>query len=359
AKDVRAAALGALTKLPLPDAVQMVLKAASGADLELIAERLRASGNPELLDFVLSETDKQLGELFKLNDKKQQATAITRMQHLLRCLDGRDDAGTEAALLKCFKRVGDLAAIKSEPSGADLNEMVASLMAHSSKRACEKLIAAQESLTGPMLSQAFFAARRTLSPAKVFDVFSPSLRAKPDKKSKKNANAFGRSEAIRDGLLSEFQYVSHRFHWGWRFGRMDDREPEKLPELDPRWLDVAVEAEQLEIVLPLARPGHAAANRFLKQQFDALGKKKDYEAHRVLEAMIRVQHPQATAAVVQMIQQVAKTAHAGYVGYWLGRMIPDLPKESAPQFEGLLPTLPEKMVDQLMEYVLALKNKTA
>src|SRR5439155_26427655 len=202
------------------------------------------------------------GELLKLKDKKQQAAAVMRMQHLLHCLDGRDDAGTETLLLKCFDRAGDLAAIKSEPSGADLNEMVASLMAHSSQRACEKLIAAQESLTGPMLSQAFLAARRTLSPAKVFEVFSPSLRAKPDKRSNKNGKAFGRLKAIRDGLLSEFQYVSARYHWGRRFGSVDDREPEKLPELDPRWLDVAVEAEQLEIVLRLARQGHSAVNTF-------------------------------------------------------------------------------------------------
>lgn len=359
AKDVRAAALGALTKLQLPDAIQTVLKAAAGADLELIAEQLRTSAHPEFLAFVLSETDKKLGELLKLKEKKPQATAIIRLQHLLRCLDGRDDSGTEAVLLKCFERAADLTAIKSEPSGADVNEMVAALMAHSSQRACETLIAAQKSLSGPMLSQAFLAARRTLSPATLFDIFSASLRIKPEKKLMKSSMAVARFEAIRDGLLSDDQYVGSRYHRGWRFGAINDEEPEKLPELDPRWLDVAVEAAQLEIVLPLARPGNAAANQFLLEQFRALGKNKEYEARRILETMIRVQHPQATATVVQLIQRVSKTPHAGYAGYWLGRMISELPKESAPQLEALLPTLPEKLVDQLMEFVLALKNKTA
>ena len=38
-------------------------------------------------------------------------------------------------------------------------------------------------------------------------------------------------------------------------------------------------------------------------------------------------------------------------------MIAELPNSAFPKFEALLPELPDKMVDQLMESVMALKEK--
>jgi hypothetical protein len=49
--------------------------------------------------------------------------------------------------------------------------------------------------------------------------------------------------------------------------------------------------------------------------------------------------------------------HGGYYWYWYGEIITALPRSEFPKFEAVLPTLPEKMVDHLMESVLELKNK--
>jgi hypothetical protein len=353
AKDVRAAALGALTKLRAADALDRVQKSLAGADLELLVERVRASDNPELLSFVLAEANAQFDGLLKLRDKPQQGPAIARMLHLLRCLDGREDAGTEALLLKVYEKGNVLAVIKSEPSGSDINETVAYLMSHASKAARERLIANHETLSGPMLTHAFVAARRTLSPAQLFEMFSPSLLAKPDKKAKKNAGAFGRLEAIRNGLFGHHVY-------DWRYSgpvafRM--RRLESLPEFDPRWLDAAVEAEQLDLVAQFARPGHAATNKYLSEQYAKARNKNDSDA--VLETMVRVQHPQATPAVLELLEEGAKARHPQYEAYRISRWIPQLPPEAAPQIEALLPKLPDNMVDLLMDPVLQLKNKSS
>jgi hypothetical protein len=209
-----------------------------------------------------------------------------------------------------------------------------------------------------MLTHAFVAARRTLSPAKLFETFSTSLQAKPDKKSKKSASAFGRWEAVRDALKYYADVFS--YNWDYRMRRVHvDERSQPLPELDPRWVDVAVSVGDLELVHQLARPNHAATNKFLAEQFTARSKKTgDYECQQVLATMVRIGHPGATEGVVQWLKQIAKSPHHGYAGYWLGRLISDLPKDAAPTIEALIPTLPEKMVDSLMDSLLALKNKS-
>jgi len=207
-----------------------------------------------------------------------------------------------------------------------------------------------------MLSCAFAAARRTVSPGRLYDLFSPSLLDQPDKKSKKTATAFGRLEAIRHGLADQVADPS----LAWRTSRVAyfGREQGDLPELDPRWLDAAVATGDLDLVQQLARPNHPATNRFLPEQFAAsLKKSADYNSQRVLDTMVRIGHPEATKGVLELLKQFAASPYHGSVGYWIGRMIPDLPKSSATQLEALLPSLPEKMVDSLMESLLALKNK--
>jgi hypothetical protein len=352
-KEVRTAALRALTKVDSAAAIEAVQKAAAKDDLDALVDSLRDSSHPVLAKFVLAEADRQLTALLKLKDKKDQTPAVQRLLLWLHCLDGRDDPDVEAFLLSIFGKAAVLADIKSEPSGSDVNELVAALLAHGSPKCRQALIAAQELLSGPMLSQAFFAARRSLDPAQVFKLFSPCLSAQPEKKSKKNAQAFGRLEAIRHGLISATENALYLYRR--RFHRWTNAEESPLPPLDPRWLDVAVEGGHLDVVLPLARPEHAAANRFLSEQFAT--KNQRYHV-QILETMVRIQHPEATDAVVQTLTQSAKSTSDAYVAYWIGRLIPDLPPAAAARLEALLPTLPEKTVDRLIGFVLELKQKS-
>jgi hypothetical protein len=129
-----------------------------------------------------------------------------------------------------------------------------------------------------------------------------------------------------------------------------------LPPLDARWLDAAVESGSQDLVCRLARPDYPGTNKFLAGKLTEL--KKPHEAQEVLRTMIRIRHPGATEAVVNELKKLAKEpSHHYYLSYWYGPMIADLPRSALATFEALMPTLPDKMVDQLMESVLALKNK--
>ncbi len=73
--------------------------------------------------------------------------------------------------------------------------------------------------------------------------------------------------------------------------------------------------------------------------------------------MVDVQHPEATDAVIELIKRSAKSKTA-YGYYWIGHLIPQLPPDEAvPKLDALLPTLPEKMIDQLLDSVTTLKNR--
>jgi hypothetical protein len=85
--------------------------------------------------------------------------------------------------------------------------------------------------------------------------------------------------------------------------------------------------------------------------------KKSNESHQLLQTMVRISHPDAADAVIDALKRQAKETSHYYAGYWYGRLIADMPRSALPKFEELLPTLPDKMVDQLIDSVLALKNK--
>jgi hypothetical protein len=357
AKDVRAAALRALTAAGTnkTEVLATLKKAIAGADLELIVARVKKSRLPEIQAYVLEQARTLTAELLKCKDKAQQGAAVMRLQQLVTCLEERSDAPAETFLLELFEKAPALAAIKSEPSGADLNEWVAHVLSHGTPKMQQRLVAAHKTLTGGMISPAVYAARAILTPAKFYEEFSPLLMGLSDKRAKKKSDAQDRAEAVQQVLTSTGEHYIYRRWVGW-MPPHERREDQKLKELDSRWLDAAVSAGSVDLVCAMARPGHDGCNRFLSDQLAKL--KRTNEAQEVLRTMVRVQHPDAADAVIDALKAQAKETSYFYFSYWYGRMIAALPRSALPRFEELLPTLPDKMVDQLMDSVLALKNKS-
>jgi hypothetical protein len=123
--------------------------------------------------------------------------------------------------------------------------------------------------------------------------------------------------------------------------------------LDPRWIDAAVETGELWLVCEMATPGHAKVQEFFTK---ALGEVKPDDVHRVLETMVRIGHPAAIDAIIDAIAKDAKSTRS-YMGYWYGPMIVAMPRSALPRIEALMTTLPDKVVDQLMDSVMELKAK--
>jgi hypothetical protein len=349
ARDVRAAAFRALSaaSTTTADVIAALKKAIDSDDLELIVSRVQQCKLPEIQEYVLEQAEAHWTLTLKCKEKKDQAAAITRMQQLVSCLEWRSDAKTESFLLNCLKSAGVVAAIKSEPSGSDLNELIAHILAHGTPRMQQRLAAAHASLGGEMLSSAIFAARATMTPDAFYREFRPLLKPMEEKRAKKDER--------RDALIEVLRSDGDRyFYRSWTREDYEEDKKTNLPELDPRWLDAAVEANAPELVCALARPGNEAVHRFLSGH---LAKAKANDGYDLMETMVRIGHPEATDAVIAAIKKESKGTSTYYYGYHYARMVADLPRSALPKLEELLATLPDKMVDSLMDSVLALKNK--
>jgi hypothetical protein len=355
AKEVRTAALNALGRSSANEATKLLCDAINNADLVPATEPLRLSRNPVVTGALLEAAGKQFDALIasKEKDVKKLGQQNQRMCLLLECLRVREDMNTEKLLLRIFGHVDQLTGLKGEPSGLDVAERLVSVMSVSSPSVQSQLVDAHETLPAEGIQEVFLAACRCRKPAEVFSLFSPYLTANINVKKKNQTPAYAKREAIINLLLQRRRH--------WYHDSEEDSSTENLEEnLDPQWLDLAVRLGHSDLVQALAVPGHDGANVLLSKLFkQQLGKAgTGYEVVGVLDTMIRVGHPEATDATIELIKKAAKAKY--YYGYyWFGNMITRLPKsEALPKLEALLPTLPEKMIDQLLGYITELKQST-
>jgi len=362
AKDVRAAALAALSNSTAPKALAAVQAAIQGNDLELTVQPLRSTANPQLVQALLDEA----GTLFSAlvaggkndSDKGKQAG---RMLLLLDCLRGRGDQGSADFLLACFERRDELAAVKGEPSGKDVQERLIATMANGPRSVQQELAVAHATLSAEQLPEAFWAACRTCPPAEVYDLFSPYLLAKGDAKDKKRKPAAAKRAALVGTFIQLERWSGYAY---FSTSPPDAATPANrislLAGLDERWLDLAVAERQLDLVRALVRPGHSAAQRYLAESYqEVIQAAADVTAcAQALEPLIRVEHPAADDYLIAALSTFAKDTHTwGFAQ--LCMLIPLLPNRALPKLESLLPTLPERKVDSVLDYVTQLKNRLA
>lgn len=363
AKDVRAAALKALAKMDAEEALTTVSKAIDSADLQIAIYPVRQSQNQKLISYVTHRAEEALDALFKVKDKKESPKQVGRVQMLLYCLQGRTDKPTETLLLKMFGKRDEIAKIKGDPGGEDLNIQISRTLASGSKAMREAIVNVHSTLEGEHLKVALITARRIWTPAEVYKQFSPYLQM--EKKGKKSDTTSKRQavcEVLVAGPYDHDWILRDTFVDDGAYGVDDDEEasqPKRI-EWDPRWLDLAVEAEEAEVVVQLAQPGHKGAQAFLRKEYDRLLKKNDiHDLDDVLEALIRTNHPDSTDCLIEGIKKFTKGKQSWGL-YWIARQIPDLPPaEALPKLEALLPSLDEKVVDSMIGFMEELRSKAA
>lgn len=352
AQDVRAAAYKALVGVDADEAVAVLAKALTGKDFSLAADAIEEAKHPKFVDVLAAEIRTSIDGLPKQKDKKAVGTAIHRLVHLMGSLPKGDFASADALLLDLFARRAELAKLKGEMfSGSDLVEAVIRAMEHGSKATQAKLVAAHAELTPDELQHAVRAGRECLTPTQFFDTFSPYLAAKVDEKKKGKDPAWARREAVVGGFETHYSF----YHW---YSDEDNPFRPKLPPFDPRWLDLAVKAKQLDLVNALARPDHAGALEFAKAEFDAAltkAKSPDELTH-TLSVLLRLKHPSTTDAYFAALGKRNKKT-AFYHHYWFASIVPRLSKDALTRLEELVAGMPDSESKHWLDAIQELRTK--
>ncbi len=363
AKDVRAAALEGMSETKHADVTEAFKAALTGKDVEIAARPASRNPDAKLLKWLLEEGRSQLEALLTTKTKSKLGPLVVRFHTFLTCFHGRTDKQTVAFLGDCFDRREDLAGLASKDhyDGDEIVWKVAGLLCHTNAKAQLKRVAdAHATLPPSVLSFAMVAAAITSKPDEVFTTFSPYLLAKKPK-GKRGDQTAERRQAVRSVLAQ----TRHYEYWRYADHDLDLDVADRVQELtfDERWLDTAVEIDDVDLVITLLRKDHAESAKYLESQARKLMKRRDadWELMRVLEAMLDAEHPRATELYLETLEKFlgkkSRRVSHGYYGYWYGRLIPKLPKSAVPDLEALLPHLHDNAVDAIADQVVELKSK--
>ena len=351
AQDVRAAAYRALAKVDKPEAVAVLAKALVGKDYGWAANAIEQSKSPKLAELLARDIRAAVEGLPKLKDKKAISASVERILRLIRSFPDGEYASEDALLLDLFARRRELAKVKGDgESGADIGEAVVCSMGRGSKAVQEKLVAARDELDPEELTWAFLAGRSILTPAQLYNTFSPFVTAKVDEKKKAKDPAWAKREALLDTMDDSSQYFS------WH----DDDDDPTVPEqpYDPRWLGHALGLGRLSLVHALAPAGHPEAQAFASTAFDAALKKakSPEDVHEELIGLVKLKHPGAADAFFAALAKRGKKA-SYYHHYWYTAMVPRLPKEALPRLEEMVAAMPENEANHWLDAIQELRTR--
>jgi hypothetical protein len=338
-KSVRVAALRALATYDREEVTKLFTELLKGKSLDILAEALRVVRNRQVVNSLLEE-GRRVFDLLLKGDNEQ----IPRFSEVLGCVEGRKDA--EEFLLGCFNQCDKLAKLKAPKtfilSGTDVMAQLASLVYQTgSPRALDAVLAKRDVLPASAFGEVLQSALRTWPPAKVYEEFSPLLAQKKGAGKEKNAElqqiigTYGHQE---DSGVDELE---------------DPDSPEaqalKKVEWDPRWVDAAIKANEVEVVCSLAGPGNKNAVNFLLK---ALDEKKQFRTGMIIEALARCQYQKITDAFLDQVARRAKKAT--FYDWELQQLFASarhLPVSDLPRLDEFAGKLDEKFVDQFLEAI--------
>lgn len=366
AKEVRQAALNAISSFTENEAVESLLSALKGKDLDIAAGPASRNPSPKLLKHLIEEAHDQLELILTTKDKEKRTKAATRFLGLLSAFVSRDDAESIAFLIECFEEREAIAKQTNnlEIDGSSINLMVACLMVRTNSEEAQRLLVnAHPSLEAEVLEWAMIAAVRVRTPKQVYDLFSPYYFAKIPWKQNESPelSKFNRIRDVLSLVAGEDEggggrhvvyYESHP--------QIADSALVEGAILDLRWLDGVVKTGDVDLAITLAQPNHKGVIKlFSKEMESSIGNKKgaDRRMFELFPAMIRINHPKVVDHFLKALETLDRDPHRQYIEYTLAPLIPDLPKNAAPKIRAMIPKLNESTVDGIIRHLDELEKK--
>lgn len=351
ARDVREAALTGLARLDHKEAAKVLIDQIDAKDIDAAMEALRSTTSPDVLKVLLERTQAQLTTVItnKSKNKTERTKNIDRLVALLKCLKGRADKGSEKLHLEMVKSAEALQATKDE----DLLEAFANNLADGSAAMKKALCGLHATLGAAHIYDIFHAAVGVWQPDKTFEELSPYLIAYAATDGKKLSGDAEKGEMVLEFLSGlHFTVTNRPVYRGWR-----TYEPSNFSK---KWLELGIEKNLEGIVINLARldkkKAWPALSALLDKHLKAKGSGRDYwTLNELISSIVEVEHPERVDAMIAIIKRLASST--SYYGSWILNKLSDLPpKEALPKLEALLPSLKDRLADDVISHIYVLKH---
>ncbi|MBN8246065.1 MAG: HEAT repeat domain-containing protein [Verrucomicrobia bacterium] len=344
-KQVKAAALEALATQDRPEANDLLVAEIQGKDLAEMATILRRDPSPALVNAVLAEASKALALALKNN-----RPGVERLAVALHCLENQRDPNTEDLLLRLMNGVqgmGSASLAASNLGGSGIPKQAAELLYRiGSPRSLESILASREVLPLDCFQLVVQTAIRSWPPARVFDEFAPLLKSRKAADKKK----VGPIENAMGIALDREEWAALAEDSSRNLGLR----PLQDAEWDPRWLDVALEADQHLMVCYLARPGHPAAIEYLVK---SLASGRPVDAPFSIRALSWCQYPRLTEVFMELVTKSTQgVRQVSWATQKLFQSARHLPAADLPKLESFAATLDEKFMEPFLEALASLRS---
>lgn len=373
AADVRAAALRSLSSFGQSDVMEHLIKVISGPDVGMVTKNLKSRDHSKWRSLLLEEAGRRREELLsgkiKEKDKTKTQAAIDAKIEQLNQLFVSFDSDTDKEVVHFWKKIFNErdAWFKIEGLNQSGSHIVATsaegLVTVGGKEGLNLVADAKDSLPQQLYNYALFAQVQSQTPKEVFNDLSPTYKNRPEGRTKEAKAAREKSEAISSVLQTvsgQTKYYSYRFWYGFGFRSFQlSLDGDAAVKIDPRWLDAAVELEDLDLVTSLVTRDHKKAIEALRSWLHEKRKDKkshDYSLFGILERLIEVEAPNVTEEVIATIKFVEKSGK--YFIANIARLIPHLPPEDLPKLEAILPELSADALDLVAGGIDELKQRS-
>lgn len=369
ATDVRRAALIGLCRSSNQQTAEVLFKALATDDVELIAADILKCPHPEMTERVVKEADRRREEIFeavpKSKDPKKDVVKRTRLLRQFQGLVSAFAATATPTAVEFLRTVfRDRERWIKAGEGIYNGDFIVTgageaLLLTGSLEAWRDVAAAAAGCNPSIMRMCFLASALTEKPARVFEQFGPVYKAAEKGKSKAATDSKERSEAIAYELArcvdSQRKDVDSPY-----LSPLDQLR--RTVQLDDRWLELALEKEDLGTVLTLARPKHPGVRKFLLKLAQSTVGAKSFDPEYRFDEVLRLLAVEGAPEVEGLIlKAIEKTDGSKWISWYRLReaasVIPLLSAESLPRFEALLPTLDARVQAVVIGYVDELKQK--
>jgi hypothetical protein len=345
-KQLRSAALQALSQYDRPEIAKVFSELLQGKTLDILVGPFRTLRNKQVVNSMVAEARRVLALV-----TKGESGQIPRFWEILDCLETRKDSEIEQFLLEALGHSEKLAKVKAAKNsintGADITaRVVMMLRILGTPKAFEAILARRDALPPEAFTDVLQTAARHWTPDKFFAEFSPLL-------AKKKGAAKEKNESL-ENLIAAAHWEDDPSHYiPFLELQEDGGQWLKRIQWDPRWLDAAIQAKQQFLVCALARPNHKDALNYLLKAGET---KKTTEAALIVRGLGRCEYPKTTEYFLNFVSKKTKGAkQIDYDLHFLLRNARFLPVADLPKLDAFAATLDEKFVDAFLEAIAPLR----